>query len=49
MIDKWCLGICVVITVLSAFTSLSPVILVVLAGTAGICIKNFENLRGEKK
>lgn len=49
VIDKWCLGICVVITVLSAFTSLSPVILVVLAGTAGICIKNFENLRGEKK
>lgn len=49
VIDKWCLGICVVITVLSAFTSLSPVILVVLAGTAGICIKNFEKLRGEKK
>ncbi len=49
VIDKWCLGICVVITVLSAFTSLSPVILVVLAGTAGICIKNFEKLREEKK
>ena len=49
VIDKWCLGICVVITILSAFTSLSPVILVVLAGAAGVCIKNLEKLKGEKK
>lgn len=49
VIDKWCAGICIVITLLSVFTSLSPVILVVLSAVAGICIKNIQNMRGEKK
>ena len=48
IIDKWCVVICAVITVLSAFTSLSPVILVVLAGAAGICIKNLEKMKEGK-
>jgi len=49
VIDKWCGGICVVITILSAFTSLSPVVLVVIAGVAGICIKNLENMKEGQK
>lgn len=48
IIDKWCVAICVGITVLSVFTSLSPVILVVLAGAAGICIKNLDKMKEEK-
>lgn len=48
IIDKWCVVICAGITVLSVFTSLSPVILVVLAGAAGICIKNLEKMKEEK-
>lgn len=49
VIDKWCAAICVVITLLSVFTSLSPVILVVLAAVAGISIKNIQKMQGEKK
>lgn len=49
VIDKWCAVICVVITLLSVFTSLSPVILVVLAAVAGISIKNIQKMQGEKK
>ena len=49
VIDKWCVAICIVITLLSVFTSLSPVILVVLAAAAGISIKNIQKMQGEKK
>lgn len=49
IIDKWCAVICVLITLLSIFTSLSPVVFVVLAGIAGITIKNIQKMQEEKK
>lgn len=49
IIDKWCAAICVLITLLSIFTSLSPVVFVVLAGIAGITIKNIQKMQEEKK
>ena len=40
VVDKWTLAIFVLVAVLGYFTPVSPVVFVVLAGVAGIVLKN---------
>ena len=49
VIDKICLGICVVVLLLSLFSPLSPALIVVLAGIAGVLFKRTGIAGGEKK
>ena len=46
--DKICIGICAVVLILSLFTSLSPALIVVLAGFAGVLFKR-TNIAGGVK
>lgn len=39
IVDKACLGICIVVLILSLFSPLSPTLIVVLAGVAGVLFK----------
>ncbi len=48
VIDKVTLGICIVVVVLSMFTSVSPAIMVILAGGAGYLAKRLNRQEGEK-
>lgn len=49
LVDKVCIGICIVVLILSLFTSLSPVLIVVLAGAAGLLFKRTGIAGGDKK
>ena len=46
--DKICIGICAVVLILSLFTSISPAIIVVLAGFAGVFFKRSKISGGDK-
>ena len=46
--DKICIGICAVVLILSLFTSISPAIIVVLAGFAGVFFKRSKVTGGDK-
>ena len=46
--DKVCIGICAVVLILSLFTSLSPALIIVLAGFAGVLFKR-TNIAGGVK
>ncbi len=46
VIDKWTVGIFVVVALLAAFTDISPILFVVFAGVSGIVIRK---LRGGKE
>ena len=46
--DKICIGICAVVLALSLFTSLSPALIVVLAGVAGVLFKRTKMTGGDK-
>ena len=48
LVDKICLGICAVVLVLSLFTSISPALIVVLAGIAGVVFKRTKIAGGVK-
>ena len=48
LVDKICIGICLAVLVLSLFTSVSPAIIVVLAGFAGVFFKRTQNAGGDK-
>lgn len=39
VVDKICLGICIAVLLLSLFTPLSPALIVILAGAAGVLFK----------
>ena len=49
VVDKVCLGICIVVLLLSLFSPLSPALIVVLAGFAGVLFKRTGIAGGEKK
>ena len=49
VIDKICLLICIVVLFLSLFSPLSPALIVVLAGMAGVLVKRTGIAGGEKK
>lgn len=49
VIDKICLGICIVVLLLSLFSPLSPALIVILAGIAGVLFKRTGISGGEKK
>ena len=49
VVDKICLCICIVVLLLSLFTPLSPALIVVLAGAAGLIVKRTGIAGGEKK
>ena len=49
VVDKVCLGICIVVLLLSLFSPLSPALIVVLAGFAGVLFKHTGITGGEKK
>ena len=49
VVDKVCLGICIVVLLLSLFSPLSPALIVVLAGFAGVLFKRTGITGGEKK
>lgn len=49
VVDKICLGICIAVLLLSLFTPLSPAVIVVLAGFAGVFFKRTGIAGGEKK
>lgn len=49
VIDKVCLGICIVVLLLSLFSPLSPALIVILAGMAGVLFKRTGISGGEKK
>lgn len=48
LIDKVCIGICLVVLLLSLFSPLSPAIIVILAGAAGLLFKRNKNEGGKK-
>lgn len=48
IIDPWCVVIAVVVLGLSLFTNVSPVIVVLFAGTAGIVLKTIQRKEGKK-
>lgn len=39
LVDKVCIGICIVVLILSLFSPLSPALIVILAGAAGLLFK----------
>lgn len=49
VVDKVCLGICIAVLLLSLFTPLSPALIVVLAGAAGVLFKHTGIAGGAKK
>lgn len=49
VIDKICLGICIVVLILSMFSPLSPALIVVLAGLAGVLFKRTGIAGGDRK
>lgn len=49
VVDKVCLGICIVVLLLSMFSPLSPALIVILAGFAGVLFKRTKIAGGEKK
>jgi chromate transporter len=49
VIDKICLGICIVVLLLSLFSPLSPALIVILAGIAGVLFKRTGLAGGEQK
>ncbi|MDD3221105.1 MAG: chromate transporter [Clostridia bacterium] len=49
VVDKICLGICIVVLLLSLFSPLSPALIVVLAGIAGVVFRRTGIAGGEKK
>ena len=48
VVDKACLGICVVVLLLSLFSPLSPALIIILAGAAGVLFKRTGIAGGEK-
>lgn len=48
VVDKICLAICIAVLVLSIFTPLSPALIVILAGFAGLIVKRTGLPGGEK-
>ena len=48
LVDKICLGICAVVLALSLFTSISPALIVVFAGIAGVVFKRTNIAGGDK-
>ena len=48
LIDKVCIGICLVVLLLSLFSPLSPAIIVILAGAAGLLFKRTKATGGDK-
>ena len=46
VIDKYTMVICVVVTALSLFTSISPIFIVLFAGAAGYVVKKLEEQKG---
>ena len=48
VVDKICLAICIAVLVLSIFTPLSPALIVILAGFAGLIVKRTGLSGGEK-
>lgn len=48
LVDKICIGICLAVLALSLFTPVSPAIIVVLAGFAGVFFKRTKNAGGDK-
>ena len=49
VVDKICLGICIAVLLLSLFAPLSPALIVVLAGAAGVLFKRTRIAGGAKK
>lgn len=49
IIDPWCVVIAVVVLGLSLFTSVSPVIIVIVAGALGVLLKKVQKKEGIKK
>ncbi|EET62170.1 chromate transport protein [Marvinbryantia formatexigens DSM 14469] len=49
VVDNICLGICIAVLLLSLFTPLSPALIVVLAGAAGVLFKRTGIAGGAKK
>ena len=48
IVDKACLGICIVVVLLSLFSPLSPALIIILAGAAGVLFKRTGIAGGEK-
>ena len=48
IVDKACLGICIVVLLLSLFSPLSPALIIILAGAAGVLFKRTGIAGGEK-
>lgn len=48
LVDKICMGICMVVLVLSLFSPLSPALIVILAGFAGVFFKRAKIVGGDK-
>lgn len=48
LVDKACIGICIVVLALSLFSPLSPALIVILAGFAGVLFKRTKIAGGDK-
>lgn len=48
LVDKVCIGICIVVLALSLFSPLSPALIVILAGFAGVLFKRTKIAGGDK-
>lgn len=48
IVDKWCLGICALVLIISLFTPASPAIIVVGAGIFGCLLKGVQRKGGKK-